>query len=313
MTHPSDPHPPKPEATDRRPPIGAGAVPAHWPHATAEAPDLVALRAAGHELASLHQSDLVGLLLEASALRAQVAPFALLSGTPLDPSPSPDCPDWTGRALDTIDRLGKMRRRRPDPDVLLPLIGVDLHRWPTSSWLARTALAAHDTAAARVCLGRALLAEGDSEDAHRVFVELLRRGVTDELRWQVYEGIAFGHEQRGNDRLALGACEAAGDAPGCGIGPLVGCLFLSLALGEADRARRAAARLDLLVNPDSPAFARELARLRLCIELFRGGLPWAPPAATAPLVDELARGGRSAAEEVGRTLKGAPDAERRDG
>ncbi len=321
MTQPTDPHSPP----------GAGAVPSHWPRV--DGPDACAspsprppeppqISAAGEELASLHRNDLVGLLLEASALRAQVAPFALLSGTPAA-LPSP--PDWTGRALDTIDRLAKTRvakrsratRRsgpRPvDPEILLLLIGVDLHRWPASSWLARAALAAQDSNGARLCLGRALLAEGDTEDAHRVFVDLLRRGVTDELRWQVFEGIAFGHEQRGNDRLALVACEAAGDAPGCGIGPLVGCLFLSLVLGEAGRARRAAARLDLLVNPDSPAFARELAKLRLRVELFRGGLPWSAPPSTAALLDELAGGGRSAAEEVGRTLRGAPDPAPREG
>ena len=87
-------------------------------------------------------------------------------------------------------------------------------------------------------------------------------------------------------------------------------LFLSLALGDRERAARAAVRLELRpeLRPEARdrSFQESLERLGARVDACRGGLPFRPPLATAGLLWDLARGELSPAKEVCLALLSSP-------
>ncbi|MCZ6597208.1 MAG: hypothetical protein O7B99_06205 [Planctomycetota bacterium] len=253
--------------------------------------------AALRELDGVHRAELALLLGRAADLRAHDAPFAICAGLP---SGSDSFSAWCAAARRELELL-LADGLEDEAALLAELVRTDPCLWPAASLLAELALVLRPDGSGgsggrgRIVLGRALLAEGETVSALRVFGEGLRRGPADE-RWQACAGIGRAHELRGGDRLALGAFEAAAGQPTCGVAPQVASLFLSLALGERQRARRAAARLARDVHPRDPELRGELEGLRLRIELLRGGLPWMPARATASVFARLAGAGTAAAE-----------------
>lgn len=285
------------------------------------------VRAEG-ELLRVHRLEVAALLREAARMRNAGEPLGSLYpyATP-GPEPRLDArakpwfsgeplEDWTCRAVEEIEglRLDDMRVR--GAPLLRRCLRTDPRRWPSAVDLARAALSAEDGLAGRLALGRALLSAGDADGAAELFLDLARRErarTPSDVRaraerWQVLEGLACCHEQRGSDRLALGACAAAATDPACGVGPLVSQFFLAVTLGDLQRARRAADRLELAAQlrdgGEDPAFHTALERLRTRVQLCRGGLPWDPPLSTAGLVSDLARGASTPARDVCLALAG---------
>ena len=86
------------------------------------------------------------------------------------------------------------------------------------------------------------------------------------------------------------------------ISALVNGLHLALRVGDVDRTRRAAARLDLLADPFSPEFSAAVRYLKNRVGAFFGGLPWQPQNAARSLFFELLREERSASGRVCRAL-----------
>lgn len=224
------------------------------------------------------RAELARFLRRAAERRAATSPFALLAG--LEPEP-PGAAD-----AELVARARWIATSTPEE-------------------LARAALRLEAGARGELALGRSLLAQGDPGRALEVLGTLLSGEPEAALRWRALEGVALAHEQRGNDRLALGASEAATRVDGCGLGPRLLALFLALACGDADRVRRHARDLDrdaASLDPAAEPFRGALVRLRLRVEVFRGGLPFAPPTATAELLGALA----SASGDDGRPAEAGP-------
>jgi len=220
---------------------------------------LLLLRAE-EELVRLHAREVARLLLGAAAIAGARSGAALGLLSPEGPPPAVAA--WR-RAARRALRLGRRDGlTAPGAQRLAELLALEPEDWGGPVVLVRAALAAGEDEGARVALGRALLVEGDLAAARDVFAALLRRPDELLLRWRALEGLALAHAALGRPRLALGAMEAAADDPACGVPALVGGLALAWRARDLRRTRRAAARLDLLVDPDEPAFGAALERLR---------------------------------------------------
>jgi len=252
--------------------------------------------AAERELERVHRAELAALLRQATALgaarRTTVVPFPLRR---------PSARLWRRRVRSTLHALD-LAGWKPEGFALLEeLVESPVRRWPSVVRLARAARHAEDTELARVCLGYSLLAERDADQAGRLFATLLKHDTTLRHRWRILEGLALAHAALGRRVLALGAIEAAADEPSCGVSTLVNGLHLALMAGDVVRARRAAARLDLLADPYSPEFSAAMRYLknRLAED---GGERWRPDERTSSLFHGLLREGRSPAGRVCRAL-----------
>jgi hypothetical protein len=118
----------------------------------------------------------------------------------------------------------------------------------------------------------------------------------------ILEGLAAALLRLGRTRLSFGAYDQAADDPTSSVLALVSALYLALFLAEGARAQRAAARLDLLVDPTSSVFLGALARLRSYLVLAGPGLPWRPRPASSELFELLLAAPRSPAGKVCHAL-----------
>lgn len=158
-----------------------------------------------------------------------------------------------------------------------------------------------------LALGQALLAAGRADEARAVYAFLMQdlhrfeyEGPS--LRWRVREGLAAAWEALGKDRVASGCLTTSLEDPESGAGPLVSALFFSLELGQADRARELARRIDGRFHGPSRRLDACIDSLTSRVELLREGR-WVPPLPSAEVFGELVQGrGRSA--EVCRRLVG---------
>ena len=248
---------PLPSLPDSDPPLHGSFV--DVPPARPSAPRPRASEAGtGLELA--HRRALGALLRQATAIVAPrarawayVAPY---------PGPPRSRRLWRRRARTLAARIAAAGVRVRGADVLERLAGTAASDWPSAVSLAMAARRVHDTEGARMGLGYALLGAGEYEASATLFSSLLRRGEPLRRRWRALEGLALARAALGRERLALGAIESAAEEPGCAVSTLAEGLHLAIRAGNRAAVLRAAARLDMLVDPASPAFAAALARLR---------------------------------------------------
>ena len=255
-----------------------------------------------HELARILRRRVALLLEEASLLRIAWSPFGCFVAG-LEPRPV-DAPSWRLRARDALALCAADPGASRMGSLLASLCARAEGLWPGASQLVRTARRVEPGRPRRLPLARALLSEGAAHRARAELTALLAADPPAALCWRAYAGLARAHEQDGNERLALGAADRAGDVAGCGAGPMVDSLFLALVVGDHRRALRAGARLDLVLSADAPELARAIDELCERLELLRGGLVWSPPATTATLARALARGPASPAGRVVRAVLG---------
>jgi hypothetical protein len=264
------------------------------------------------ELRLVQRRELAELLLEAASIRCRRAPFhGVHARLPL---PVPLLDVWRRRTRRVLWRHGHDGPGQVDggAQLLADLLERASSAWPDALALALASRRLVDGGRARLVQGYAHLGHGESQRAIEVFAGLVRAftvaegAVAPALRWQAYDGLAAAHEERGHDRLALGAAEMAAEQPGCGASAMVRALFLALSIGDRERALRAVARLDLLAAPGSLEFGRAVASLRTRVDVLRGGLPFEPPRATRWLFRSMAGGGDSPAERVCKALSGEP-------
>lgn len=142
------------------------------------------------------------------------------------------------------------------------LVEAPCSRWPSAVVLATWALEAWSSESVRTALAFAHLGAGDVEIARQLLEAQLRAGVAPGRRGRVLEGLAIAHTLTGQGTLARLAIEAAAEAPVATVGALVEALALALCGGDPGAVRRAAARLELLVDPTAPALASAIERLR---------------------------------------------------
>ncbi|MEW6073188.1 MAG: hypothetical protein AB1726_11440 [Planctomycetota bacterium] len=247
---------------------------------------------AGRELVRIHRREHAGLLLSAAGIGlARSLAGESLAAYPLPPL-APGL--WRRRAqavlhLAALDGLvlacSALLRRLSRESPLA---------WPSSEILTGAALSAGAGWKGELCHGHALLAARLVAEAGDSFRRVLDADPPPPLCWRAWEGLAAAHAAAGRTQLALGAMEAAADQPGCGVGPLASGLYLALRAGDRRRAARAAARLDLLVQADEPAFVAALGRVR------RHAAGAGRPASLIALSSPAPEGGRalSAAEAL---------------
>ena len=260
----------------------------------------VRLEDAEHELRRLLSREMASLLRQAAGMRVvREELFDVVGSFPL-PLQSPR--GWRRQVRVALD-LAEVDGTRPRGALPLAFLrDRPVARWPAASRLAEAARSVEDSEFARVCLGHALLCEGHAARAERIFAGLVRRQPVLRHRWRVLEGLALAHEALGRHRLALGAIEGAVAEPHCGVSALVQGLHLALRAGDAERARRAAARIDLLVDPLSPSFGAALSRLRRRVARFDGALSPYPEDSIRDLLEDLLRADRSPVGHVARAL-----------
>jgi len=257
------------------------------------------LARAHEELEALHRAELSALLCEAAALRVRSAGGILPASYP---TPRRSRAELLRRLRDARELARADGLHGTGPVVArLARSGAEdgVERWPSARALVDEARRLSDGLRSRLCAGHCLVALGSGEEAVALFRSLfVGAGASD---WRAFEGLAHAHESAGRTRLALGAMDAAADDPECGLEPLLSGLYLSLRAGDRRRAERAAARIDLLADPLAPEFASALERL--CRRRLRacGEGPMAGKG-TERLLAELACGGLSPAERVGRAL-----------
>ncbi len=266
-----------------------------------------ALELAERELERLQRRSIASLLRQAAALVAPRARGAGIHGA--FPLPRGAERPWRRAARAELRSLVATGPGTPSlplgATVLARLLDRRLERWPSVSRIAQAARRVEDSEFARICLGTAWLLDGQLRSADAMFRSLLRRPEVLRHRWRVLQGLALTHLAAGRDELALGAIESCAEDPECGITAVVEALGLTLVIGDPARARRAAARLDMLVDPYAPAFVAALARIRARVQRFDGGRTLrflARHPKTAIVRNELARELRSPAGCVARAM-----------
>jgi hypothetical protein len=216
-------------------------------------------RRAARELRYLHRSALAGLLRQAALLRARREEVACLFSPPETPI---SCALLRDRLERTLHLCALDRLELPHRESLELLRKGPVEDWPDPVLLAEQAIGLRDSEAARLVLAHALLVRRQARRAVELLSVLLRSGAPLGQRWRALEGLAAAHAWLGHHRLAMASMDAAADEPGCGVDALVSGLYLVLRARGTERLQRAAARLDILVDPFEPAFRSALARLR---------------------------------------------------
>jgi hypothetical protein len=253
------------------------------------------------ELARVHAIELGRMLREAAAIRYADAPGAGLAPYPLAPLA---LARWRERAREVVALAHADGVAAPGLELVQKLLRLGRAAWPSTASLCADALACAAGDLGRLCLGYSLLAEGRAREAEVLFDALARKVLPKKQRWRAFEGLALAHRALGRVELALGALERAADDPYCSVDALVGVVPLAVEAGDFARLQRAAARLDLLIDPGSSEFRAALGRLRA-----RGRLLDVATVSHAlssldvfTLFSELASSGRSPAERVCRAL-----------
>jgi hypothetical protein len=216
-------------------------------------------RRAMRELRFLHRSALAALLRQAALLRARREEVACLFSPPETPV---SCARLRDRLERTLYLIALDRLEIPHRESVECLRSRPVEAWPDPVLLATQAIELRDSEAARLVLAHALLVRGRARRAAELLSGLLRSGAQLGQRWRALEGLAAAHAWMGHHRLAMASMDAAADEPDCGVDALVSGLYLVLRARETERLQRAAARLDILVDPFEPAFRSALARLR---------------------------------------------------
>ncbi len=255
-------------------------------------------REAELELLRVHRQELSRLLLLAAGIRAardeREIPLAAFPAARISTGA------WGGRARIALRLCALDDLELPAVHLLRSLQRGSPASWPEVDELTRAALRCEEDAFARICHGHALLRRGRLALAEAWFRELLDRDPPPHLGWRVLEGLAAAHAAAGRHRLAMGAMEAAADVPVCGIGPLASGLYLALRAGDLRRSQRAAARLDLLVDPTEPRFEAAVRRIQAYART--GDSRRLAPRRLAPLRSVLEPEGRSPAEKLFHAL-----------
>ncbi len=217
-------------------------------------------RTAASELDAIHRAEWSRLLLLAIGIRAVREPgFGTVTGFPVLPVALRPWRSEVDRALAAANTEGA---HGPALGLLRTLARQKVRTWPTLVALARALVAVRGGERATTTLGFAYLTEGRFDEARAVFEALIEREHVLREPWRVQEGLATARATSGRARAALDALERAAEDPRVCSAAHVGCLVLSLALADDGRARRAAARLDFLVNPFDPEFEASIARWR---------------------------------------------------
>jgi hypothetical protein len=278
-------------------PSPSGRTPAIW---RGYERDAALPRTVERELEAVFRGELGSVLCSAAALRSEstAAPSLLARA----PGGERSLRSWrrAARSLLALAELegrgsGGLRR-------IAALLPLPVRRWPAAAALARTAVRESPGEAARVALAHAWLATGEPALAARSFTRLLCWIPRPRQRGSILEGLGAAHAELGRPRLALLAFDQAADDPGSSTLALLSALQFALLVGDVERARRAAARLDLLADASSAQFERDLARLRAWMDARGPGLPWQPLGAARELFRTLARTPRSPAGSVCRAL-----------
>jgi hypothetical protein len=202
----------------------------------------------------LDRRRLALLLRHATALRlcAQGAPLPF----PIEPRP---LEVWRAEARQVLALASVRGRALGGPSRLAGMLGADPLDWPAPSELAEWARSLDDGELSRICVGWAWLHEGDCARAERTFAGLLQKLHLLRHRWRVLEGLGHVHAELGRWRLAHAALEAAAESPRSAVGVLVEALHMALRVGDPALIGRAAARLDLLIDPRGADFEAALA------------------------------------------------------
>jgi tetratricopeptide (TPR) repeat protein len=276
---------------------GSGSPGSVWP---SEARDGTLAGAVERELEGVFRGELASVLCSAAAMRSEsIAPPGLLARAP---GGGRGLRSWrrTARSLLVLAELDG--RGSPGLRRVAALLPLSVQRWPGPVELARAAARESPSEAARVAQAHAWLATGEPALAARAFTRLLSWIPRPRQRGSILEGLGAAHADLGRPRLALLAFDQAADDPGSSSLALLSALQFALLSGEVERARRAAARLELLSDASSARFGQDLARIRAWMEIRGPGLPWRPDGATRELFRTLARSPRSPAGSVCRAL-----------
>ena len=282
------------DATNRR---GAGAPPPELPPDTWRE---ACLDEAFRELLIVHRRELARLLLLAAGIvvhrSSHPFPLATFPVAPLS------LQGWRRRTRHALELCSADRLSFSASGLLHRLLRRDPGRWPGLLVLTGAARGRGAGILGELCHGHALLRGDRIEEAEELFRSLLAQDPPSPVRWRAFEGLAAAHAAAGRPLLAMGAMEMAADEPSCGVGPLASGLYLALVAGDRRRCRRAAARLDLLVGPDEPAFVAAVRRIQDHAQA-RGAPAGGPASRTMEaLVRDggcgLAPGGSSSAERL---------------
>jgi hypothetical protein len=263
------------------------------------------------ELDLVHRLEVSALLGEAARLKAAgLTTFGTFAGFPGE---LPSLAHWRRSAQSALWLLASDGLEIEGGRMLAELLSRPLARWRSALEIARAAHRARQGEESELGLACAELASGQAAAARTRCAALARRSTR--FVSEVFGTLARAYLVLGVPCLAQGAVERAADHPGAGYDALVTSLWLALARGDAHGARRAAARLDLLVPGDDRAFRRAIERLRSRASAWasRAGAPSAPERSsesrlpfdlgavsqeTAAILRELARAARSPAERV---------------
>jgi Flp pilus assembly protein TadD len=262
-----------------------------------------AARAARAELDLVLQAACAELLEEAALLRSRWSPLGFFTPELLPRLAA--VASWRADARRALAILRSAGLAQGDaPALLRRLVATDESTWPRASRLARAALRSHATDRRALALAQALLAEGETRRARRVLTGVITRDPEQDVLWRAYAGLGAAHESDGNDRLACAAFERAGRVQGAGAEPLVGGLFLALALGDFAWARDAGERLDDLAAADPTAGEVLAASLRRLANRTHLRVDAPPRGRAAAFARELIDGARGPSALVARVFLG---------
>lgn len=169
--------------------------------------------------------------------------------------------EWRASVWTELDDAGADARSSRCARLLEGLTRRPLSNWPSAQFLAALGEQLAPGRTARLALAQVACLDGRRRCAERLLVALSEEDLDPESLWRTLYLLGLCHAAAGRERFALGAFDAAADTPTAGVNALVGAFALARLLDDEARARRAAARLDLLCAADDPGFQAALMDL----------------------------------------------------
>lgn len=216
------------------------------------------------ELARVRRREL-GLLFLAAALLAQRKAGLAVLVEPLFFEVE-RLSEWRENAAFELETRSEAERAQPIVKLLTTMLERPLEDWTSPSLLAALGARLAPGRAARLAEAQVLSQAGRHQAAESRLRALAQNDLTQQEAWRVLTLLGRCHLSAGRTLFALGAFEAACESPDCGVGALVESLALARVLGDESRVRRAAARLDLLIEESDPEFRAAIADLRARVE-----------------------------------------------